>query len=108
MHLYPEGAKGPLAEGGNELVKFYIVAWADVFLFMLISKASTNLIKFGMSWHVYLMMSFMKPQGPSLGRIPSGIQGIQLDSEATAVIFTNVLGAVLAVFVTYMPPPIMR
>jgi len=80
----------------------YLVAWFDVlfilFLF-LISNASENTIKFGMSWHIYFMMVFMDPrQGYHSGVYP----GVP-DSEPMIVVYTVILGASVAIFATMLP-----
>ncbi|CAK0857981.1 unnamed protein product [Prorocentrum cordatum] len=88
------------------------VAWLDclglTFLF-LISKMSTNAIKFGLSWHLFFMMGYMNPNtGPHIGELHTGIPGVQWDSEPTAVLFTTYTGSLLAVLATLFPWPMLN
>jgi hypothetical protein len=99
-------------QGANDPGYIPLVAWVDcisVIFILLISKCETNTIKFGLTWHVFFMMSYMDPQtGLRTGDLPTGIPGVEWDSAATAVLFTTAVGAALAVLSTLLPYPMLN
>mmetsp|Transcript_29844 Transcript_29844/g.64595 ORF Transcript_29844/g.64595 Transcript_29844/m.64595 type:complete len:853 (+) Transcript_29844:2-2560(+) len=73
-----------------------------VLFFFLISKASRNTIMFGMSWHVFWMMSLMNP-AVGIQRSETGSWLSRHGSDTMAVLVTTCLGVVFAVAATFIP-----
>jgi len=127
--ILPHGAKGhhcTAAEAAQKLCAIgtilhddphYAVwgiwlCWVDVvfvlFLF-LISTAPQNILKFGMSYHVYFMMTFMDYRvGVSAGHYPTRIPGVEWDSTVSATLITAAFGCILSVVITYLPIPLLN
>jgi len=88
------------------------LVWLDAMLVLilyLISKAPTNMLCFGMSWHISFMMNFMSPTASSSkGQLASPIPGINWDSEASIVMCTSIAGAVLAIVSTIFPRALLN
>lgn len=110
-YLYRKGAACTGAELASGDCRYNAkVAWLDTFgviLLLLFSNAERNTVMFGLSWHIFFMMSFMNPNNSLTSKgYYALIPGVlELDNWEVIVFTMSCMGAALAVLATFVPLP---
>lgn len=78
-----------------------------VLALFLISGAEENTIKFGMSWHIYFMMTFMNPKIGAVNgfHVLSDTLTMQWDDTKCCALLMYFVGGLVAVLATLVPKP---